>query len=181
MQTEALKAANRTLALRLACLALFFVGFGFALVPIYDVLCRVTGLNGKTNASAEALAENTQVDAARWIKVEFLSQVPPNVGLQFKPEQFSIQVHPGEVVHASYTVKNTTGQVFLGQAIPSVTPAVAAPYFQKIECFCFTQQTLAAGESRAMPVVFVVKPDIDPEVGVITLSYTFYEVPKARV
>ena len=171
--------ANVRLAWQLALVALFFTGFGFAMVPLYDAICRLTGLNGKTNAVAQALAENTQVDAARWVKVEFLSQVPPGVGLEFVPEQFSMQVHPGAVIHANYVVKNTTQRAFVGQAIPSVTPAIAAPYFQKIECFCFSQQHLAAGESRTMPVVFVVKPDMDRDIGTVTLSYTFYEVPKA--
>ena len=171
--------ANQKLAWQLALVALCFVGFGFAMVPLYDVICRVTGLNGKTNATAEALQENTQVDAARWVKVEFLSHIPPTVGLEFAPEQFSIQVHPGAVVHTNYVVKNTTQRTFVGQAIPSVTPAIAAPYFQKIECFCFSQQQLAAGETRSMPLVFVVKPDMDRDIGTITLSYTFYEVPKA--
>ena len=148
------------------------------MVPMYDVICRLTGINGKTNAVAEPLTENTQVDASRWVKVEFLSHIPPSVGLEFAPEQFSMQVHPGEVVHASYVIKNLTKHTFVGQAIPSITPAVAAPSFQKIECFCFTQQKLAPGERRSMPVVFVVKPDMDAEIGVVTLSYTFYEVPK---
>jgi len=169
--------ANNRLAWRLALVALLFTGFGFAMVPLYDVICRVTGLNGKTNAVAEAVDANTQIDATRWVKVEFLSHTLPGSGLEFSPEQFSMQVHPGEVIHTTYVVKNRTQHTFVGQAVPSVTPAVAAPYFQKIECFCFSQQTLAAGEKRAMPVVFVVKPDMDREVGVVTLSYTFYEVP----
>jgi len=173
--------ANRKLGWKLALVALFFAGFGFAMVPMYDVICCVTGLNGKTNAAAEALADNTQADAARLVKVEFLSHSLPGSGLEFAPEQFSMRVHPGEVVHTNYVVTNTTQHVFVGQAIPSVTPAVAAPYFQKIECFCFSQQTLAAGETRTMPVVFVVKPDMDQDIGTVTLSYTFYEVPKAPV
>ena len=181
MQSRQQMQANRKLAIRLAGFALFFAGFGFAMVPLYDVICRVTGLNGKTNSVAEAVAENTQIDTTRWVRVEFLSQVPPNVGLEFRPEQFSLQVHPGEVVRANYVIRNTSGHAFVGQAVPSVTPAVAAPYFQKIECFCFSQQKLAVAETRTMPVVFVVKPDMDTEVGVITLSYTFYEVPKAPV
>ena len=181
MQPSLQSQANRRLAIKLAALALFFAGFGFAMVPLYDVICRMTGLNGKTNAQAQAVAENTQVDTSRWVRVEFLSQVPPNVGLEFAPEQFSVQVHPGEVVRANYVIRNTSGHDFVGQAIPSVTPAVAAPYFQKIECFCFSQQKLAVAEKRTMPVVFVVKPDIDTEVEVVTLSYTFYEVPKAPV
>ena len=171
--------ANQKLAWQLVLVSVFFVGFGFALVPLYDVMCRITGINGRTNAVAEAQDANTQVDTKRWVTVEFLSHTMPGVGLEFAPEQFSMRVHPGAVVHTNYVVKNTTPKVFVGQAVPSVSPAVAAPYFQKIECFCFSQQTVKAGETRTMPVVFVVKPEMDQDLGTITLSYTFFEAPKA--
>ena len=170
--------ANRKLAWQLSLVVLFFVGFGFAMVPMYNVICRVTGLNGKTNSAPEALAENTQVDFARWVNVEFLSHTLPGQGLEFAPEQFSMRIHPGEVIHTNYVVKNTSRNVFVGQAIPSFTPAVAAPYFQKIECFCFSQQTVEPGQTRTMPVVFVVKPEMDADIGTVTLSYVFYEIPK---
>ena len=173
--------ANQKLAWQLVLVSVFFVGFGFALVPLYDVMCRITGINGRTNAVAEAQDANTQVDTKRWVTVEFLSHTMPGVGLEFAPEQFSMRVHPGAVVHTNYVVKNTTPKVFVGQAEPSVSPAVAAPYFQKIECFCFSQQTVKAGETRTMPVVFVVKPEMDQDLGTITLSYTFFEAPKAPV
>ncbi len=176
-----LQRGNRRLALRLALVALFFAGFGFALVPLYDVICRVTGLNGRTNAVAVTPDKNTQVDTSRWVNVEFLSHAMPGVGLSMAPEMFSMRVHPGAIIHTHYVVKNTTNQVFVGQAIPSVTPAVAAPYFQKIECFCFNQQTLQPGEERSMPVVFVVNPELGQDLGTITLSYTFFEAVKAQV
>jgi cytochrome c oxidase assembly protein subunit 11 len=92
-----------------------------------------------------------------------------------------MRVHPGEIMHTTYTVKNTSSEVFVGQAVPSVTPAVAAPYLQKIECFCFSQQTFQPGEVRTMPVVFVIKPDMSRDLGTVTLSYTFFEAPKARI
>lgn len=172
---------NRRMGVRLALVALFFVGFGFALVPLYDVICKITGLNGRTNAQAAAVTPNTQVDTARWVKVEFLSHTMPGVGLSFAPEQFSMRVNPGAIVHTQYRVKNDSTQVFVGQAIPSVTPAVAAPYFEKIECFCFSEQTFQPGEERWMPVVFVVNPELRPDLGTITLSYTFFEAPKAKL
>ena len=181
VERTSLQRANRKLAWQLALVTVFFAGFGFALVPLYDVLCRVTGINGRTNAVAEAQNANTQVDATRWVTVQFLSHTMPGVGLEFAPEQFSMRVHPGAVVHTNYVVKNTTQKVFVGQAVPSVSPAVAAPYFQKIECFCFSQQTVKAGETRTMPVVFVVKPDMDTDLRTVTLSYTFFEAPKAPV
>ncbi len=170
---------NRKLAVKLGLVALAFVGFGFALVPLYDVICRALGVSGRTNATAMAPATNTQVDESRWVKVEFLSHVMPGVGLEFKPDQFTMQVHPGAVMHTTYTVRNTSSQTFVGQAIPAVTPAVAAQYFNKIECFCFSQQTFAPGEVRSMPVVFVVNPAIDSNYSTVTLSYTFFEAPKA--
>lgn len=160
--------------------ALFFTGFGFALVPLYDVICRVLGVNGKTNEVAAVVDKNSQVDTSRWVTVEFLSHVMPGVGLELVPEKFSMRVHPGEIAHTNYTVKNTSGAIYTGQATPSVTPAISAPYFQKIECFCFTQQTFQAGETRTMPVVFVVSPDLGRDLRTITLSYTFFEAPKVR-
>jgi cytochrome c oxidase assembly protein subunit 11 len=173
--------ANRSLAFRLALVSLFFTGFGFAMVPLYDVICRMTGLNGRTNAVALPANANTQVDTSRWVTVEFLSHSMPGVGLLLEPEQFSLRVHPGAIVHTNYVVRNQSGQVFVGQAIPSVTPATAAPHFQKIECFCFSQQTFQPGEVRTMPVVFVVNPELGRDLGTVTLSYTFFEAVKARV
>ena len=172
---------NQRLAWKLVLVSVFFAGFGFALVPLYDVICRLTGFNGRTNAVAAVQDKNTQVDVNRWVTVEFLSHTMPGVDLDLVPEQFSMRVHPGEMVHTNYVVKNRAQQVFVGQAVPSVTPAIAAPYFQKIECFCFSQQTLQAGETRTMPVVFVVNPEMDRDLGTVTLSYTFFEAPKARI
>lgn len=159
----------------------FFAGFGFALVPLYDVVCRWTGLNGRTNTVAAVQDKNTQVDLKRWVNVEFLSHTMPGVRVELAPTQFSMRVHPGDIIHTSYVVKNNSSVVFVGQAVPSITPAVAAPYFQKIECFCFTQQTFQPGEVRTMPVVFVVNPDMDQDLGTVTLSYTFFEAPKPKV
>jgi cytochrome c oxidase assembly protein subunit 11 len=172
---------NKRLALRLTLVALFFAGFGFAMVPLYDVICKLTGINGRTNAVAAVVDKNTQVDTSRWVTVEFLSHAMPGVGLQFAPEQFSMRVHPGALVHTNYVVKNQTNGVFVGQAVPSVTPAVAAQYLQKIECFCFNQQTFQPGETRTMPVVFVVSPELGRDFGTVTLSYTFFEAVKARI
>jgi cytochrome c oxidase assembly protein subunit 11 len=105
----------------------------------------------------------------------------PGVDLELTPEQFSMRVNPGDVIHTNYVVKNNSKEVFVGQAVPSVTPAIAAPFFQKIECFCFSQQTFQPGESRTMPVVFVVNPEMSSQLGTVTLSYTFFEAPKPRI
>jgi cytochrome c oxidase assembly protein subunit 11 len=172
--------SNMRMAVKLGFVALFFVGFGFAMVPLYDVICEITGLNGKTNTVAMVADKNTQVDLSRSVNVEFLSHTMPGVGLTFKPEQFSIRIHPGAISHMNYTVTNNSDQVFVGQAIPSITPAVAAQHFEKLECFCFSQQTFQPGESRTMPVVFVVNPKMDRDLGTVTLSYTFFEAIKTK-
>jgi cytochrome c oxidase assembly protein subunit 11 len=172
--------SNVRLAMKLALVALFFAGFGFALVPLYDVICKLTGLNGKTNAVAVVPNKNTQIDFSRTVNVEFLSQSMPGVGLSFKPEQFAIRVHPGEISRMNYVITNTTKKVFVGQAIPSITPAVAAQYFQKLQCFCFEQQSFQPGETRTMPVVFVVNPEMSRDLGTVTLSYAFFEAVKTK-
>lgn len=166
---------NRRLGVGLALVAVFFVGFGFAMVPLYDAFCRLTGLNGRTNAVAIPQATNTQVDPTRSIRVEFLSHSMPGVGLDLKPETFSVHVNPGAIFHTTYVVRNLTDRVYVGQAVPSITPATATQYFQKIECFCFSKQTLQPGEVRTMPVVFVVSPELPDALRTITLSYTFFQ------
>ncbi len=171
---------NLRLAIKLGLVAVAMLGFGFALVPLYDVFCQLTGLNGRTNAVAPTTHKNTQVDFSRTVKIEFLSHTMPGVGLRFKPEQFSMRVHPGEISRVNYLVTNPSGRTVVGQAVPSVTPAVAAQYFEKLQCFCFSQQTFAAGESRSMPVVFVVDPRLDRDRSTVTLSYTFFEAVKAK-
>lgn len=181
VQVAAQNVSNKKLAWKLALVVVFFSGFGFALVPLYDVICRITGLNGRTNTMSVEQSQNTQVDTTRWVNVEFLSHTMPGVGLDLKAEQFTMRVRPGEIVHTTYTVKNKTDKVFVGQAVPSVTPSVAAPHFQKIECFCFSQQTFQPGEVRTMPVVFVVNPEMDSDLGTVTLSYTFFEAPKTPI
>jgi cytochrome c oxidase assembly protein subunit 11 len=171
---------NLRLALRLGLVVAFFSVFGFALVPLYDVICELTGLNGKTNAVAAVMDKNTQIDMSRTINVEFLSHTMPGVGLTFKPEQFTLRVHPGEISRMNYSVTNNSNEVFVGQAIPSVTPAVAAQHFEKLECFCFSQQTFQPHETRVMPVVYVVNPKIGQDIGTVTLSYTFFQAVKAK-
>lgn len=169
---------HRKLVLKLVLVVLLSTAFGFALVPLYDIVCRITGFNGRTNAMAIPAPVNSQVDTSRWVTVQFLSHTMPGVAITLKPEQFSMRVHPGEVIHTSYTAHNDSTQAFVGQAVPSVTPAVATPHLQKVECFCFTQQSFAPGEKRSMPVVFVIDPKMDEDLGTVTLSYTFFEAPK---
>ena len=164
---------NRRLLVRLVISAVAMFGFGFMLVPFYEKICEVTGINNLLKP--DQVAENTQVDSSRWVTVQFDSNVH-DLPWQFSPRQHSIRVHPGEMVHVDYEVTNTRDYPVAGQAVPSYGPQLAGQYFRKMDCFCFTQQTLAAGEQRVMPVVFVIDPALPADVTVITLSYTFFEI-----
>ena len=151
-------------------------GFGFALVPLYDVFCDITGLNGKTG---EQYVSETpvQIDTSREIKVDFLANLNAEMPWDFEPLTRSVRVHPGEASRIEYVVRNNTDRDIVGQAIPSVAPGLAAAYFQKTECFCFTEQELKAGEEKIMPVVFMIDPSVDEDIHEITLSYTFFIKP----
>lgn len=168
---------NRSTLIRLVVSAFLMFGFGYALVPFYEKLCQVLDVNN-LNKQDNTLPLNTQVDRSRNVTVEFdanLHKLPWN----FKPVTGSLVVHPGEVVTVEYEVSNTRESAVTGQAIPSYTPSAAMQYFQKLDCFCFKQQTLAAGETRRMPIAFLVSPDLPKDINTITLSYTFFEVPGA--
>ncbi len=150
--------------------------FGFALVPLYDVFCEYTGLNGKTGVQYVS-EEQMQVDTSREIKVEFLANTNDGMPWEFKALTYSVTVHPGEATRVEFVARNKTNRDIVGRATPSVAPGQAAAYFQKTECFCFTEQLLKAGEEKIMPVVFIVDPAIDEDVHEITLSYTFFIKP----
>ncbi|OYD77228.1 UNVERIFIED_ORG: cytochrome c oxidase assembly protein subunit 11 [Burkholderia sp. CF145] len=174
---------NRSMLFKLVVVALLMFGFGFALIPMYRAICEVTGINNLVQRDATAReAKNTQVDMSRTISIEFDANARGPLG--FKPEQNSIDVHPGEVTTVMYDVSNQQARTIQAQAIPSYAPKQATEFFKKIECFCFTQQTLKANESKRMPVVFVVDPKLPKDVKTITLSYTFFELnapaPTAR-
>ncbi|MBS0554492.1 MAG: cytochrome c oxidase assembly protein [Proteobacteria bacterium] len=173
-----LASENRRLLLRLALSAVVMFGFGFLLVPFYEKICEVTGINNVLRPEAEAgarAAANTQVDTTRTILVQFDANLH-DLPWRFQPVQRSISVHPGELAHVEYEVTNTRAEPITGQAVPSYGPQLAGQYFRKLECFCFAQQTLAPGERRIMPVVFVVDPALPSDVNTITLSYTFFEL-----
>lgn len=149
--------------------------FGFALVPLYDVFCDITGLNGKTSDTA-ATYNADGIDTSRTVKVQFISRTAQGAAWQFKPEMNSIEVHPGEMKFVKFYAKNETGQHGVAQAVPSVSPGLAANYFQKIECFCFNQQPLQASEGAWLPLQFYVDPELPEEFTEITLSYTLYDI-----
>ncbi|GLX86276.1 cytochrome c oxidase assembly protein [Thalassotalea loyana] len=150
-------------------------GFGFALVPLYDVFCEITGLNGKTsNEAASVLVDG--VDTSRTVKVQFISRTAKGIPWQFEPMTNEISVHPGEMKLVKFYAKNESVRDIIGQAVPSVSPGVAAVYFQKIECFCFNHQPLKAQEEVEMALQFYVDPELPDDVSELTLSYTLYDI-----
>ena len=158
---------------KLLVIAVVMFGFGFALVPFYKKICEVTGINNVLKADEVG---NSQVDAARWLTVEFDANLRNDLPWNFRPLEKSVRFHPGELIHVTFEVRNNSSRPVTGQAIPSYGPQLAARYFKKLECFCFTQQTLQPGEVRRMPVVFVIEKDLPQDVNTVTLSYSFFEV-----
>lgn len=147
-------------------------GFSFALVPLYNVFCKLTGINGKTSPTAAAAA--TEVDQQREIQVEFLAKADHSIPWLFVPEVAKISLHPGDLQVVNFRVENLTDELIEGQAIPSVSPGEAAQYFKKMECFCFARQPLQARESKLLRLQFYIDPALPKELGTITLSYTLY-------
>ena len=170
---EQLDLKNKKLVRKLLWLVVGSLLFAFALVPLYDVLCSLTGLNGKTQNSA-ALVVKAKVDNTRWVTVQFTSSVMPGLGWNFYPKQTSIRLHPGQIETVLFVAKNITNEVVVGQAVPSITPGIAAANLKKIECFCFVRQSLKPGEEKEMPLRFFVSPDLPRDVSDMTLSYSFF-------
>ncbi len=155
----------------MVCMGMFL--FGFALVPLYDVFCRLTGLNGKTaNTAAEPSIE---IDKKRLIRVEFIANRDNSIPWSFAPEIAALELNPGAVKVIHFNVKNLSGQAMVGRAVPSVSPGAAAQYFKKIECFCFVEQPLDAYGEKSMPVQFYIDPALPAEYSTITLSYRLYK------
>lgn len=167
------KAGNRRLSMRLALVAIGMFGFGYALVPFYYAVCAAWGVN--TLGEQATLPRNTQVDTSRTVTVEFDSNTH-NMAWRFRPVVNHVAVHPGEVTTVDFQVSNERDVPVTGQAVASYGPRIAGEYFKKLQCFCFTQQTLGPRESRRMPVVFVVDPRLPKDVNTIALSYTFFKV-----
>ena len=194
-QLRAAGPGNERLVRRLLLLVAASFVFAFALVPLYNVLCEVTGFNGKTagqgpvrdgfavgglQSAAAQTAPAASVDLTRTVTVEFTGTVMPGLPWDMRPLTFKLDVHPGELQQVAYLVRNTSDREITGQAVPSVTPGQAAQYFDKIECFCFSQQTLGPGEAREMPLAFIVKSGVDRDITHITLSYAFFGIDGQR-
>lgn len=175
MTPIAQKPNNSRLIRRLLFVVVGMFFFGFALIPVYSVFCKITGFNGKIVNTAKATVAGV-VDQSRTVTVEFVASVNENMPWEFRPAVTRMQVHPGAINVTSFYARNTTGHIMIGQAIPSVTPGPAALHFSKTECFCFTRQRFDVGEGRDMPVRFVVDQDLPKEITTVTLSYTFFDV-----
>ena len=164
---------------RLVLLAAACFAFGFALVPLYDTLCKAVGFNGKTLKDAIAAKDLpvTGIDTGRSLGVQFTTTLMPGLPWEIRPLEPAIELHPGELRTTRFLVRNLSDKPIVGQAVPSVSPTVAAQYFKKLDCFCFTQQTLAPGESREMALTFIVEREIGPEISELTLAYAFFPAP----
>lgn len=191
-QTSPPPASHQRLIGRLLLLVAASFAFAFALVPLYNVLCEATGFNGKTPGQGKIrngfgigglktdTAPAVKVDLGRSVRVEFTGTVMPGLPWEMRPLTPSLDVHPGELQQVSYLVRNTSDRTITGQAVPSISPGQAAQHFEKIECFCFSQQTLRPGEAMELPLAFIVKPAIDRDISQITLSYAFFSVAGQR-
>lgn len=176
MSTAAAKTtSNRRLVARLAVTVVAMFGFGYALVPLYDILCEVTGLTGKTGV-VEASDLDGVVDTSRLVTVQFVANVNSTLPWEVRPVEKTLRVHPGKVYETRFFAKNLTDETLVGQATPSVSPGTASRYFNKTECFCFTRQSFAPGEGRDMPVRFVIDRGLSDGVSTVTLAYTFFRV-----
>lgn len=170
-----LRRNNARLAAKLGLMTLGSFAFGFALVPLYDVLCAVTGFGDQKSLARASEVAPQVADESRTVTVEFVADLP-NVGSwEFRPGVASMRVHPGRLYEAEFVAKNLTGHDTVAQAVPSIAPGSVAAWFHKTECFCFTPQKFSKGEERVMPVRFIVDRSLPKHLDRITLAYTFYD------
>ncbi len=169
----------RRLVIILLAWAIAMFGFGFALVPLYDVLCNKLGFNGKTGGK-QSPAVVSAVDMNRTITVQFVATNNANLPWKFHPQQTTVEVHPGENTRIAYFAENDSDKRMIVQAIPSVAPGFAAKYLKKTECFCFTQQALNSHQSMDMPLIFHIDRDLPAHINTVTLSYTLFDVTEMK-
>ncbi len=175
-------ANHRRGVLKMLLVVVGMFGFGYLLVPLYDVFCDITGLNGKTGQVAEAeAAARYEVDLNRTVKIQFVASNNASMPWQVGPVVAEMDVHPGEVYATNFVAYNPTDRDMVGQAVPSVAPGIAGRFFNKTECFCFNRQPLASGEKKDMPLRFIVSPSLPKQVNTLTLAYTFFDVTDQAV
>jgi cytochrome c oxidase assembly protein subunit 11 len=167
---------NTRLVTRLVLTVVGMFGFGWALVPLYDVFCEWTGLNGKTGGPYAYEAESAEVDTTRLVTVQFTASNNAGMSWEFHPMQAQIEVHPGQLNEVKFYARNPSNSAVIGQAVPSVSPFRGADFLHKTECFCFTQQKLEAGEEIEMPLLFFIDKALPDDVTKLTLSYTLFDV-----
>jgi cytochrome c oxidase assembly protein subunit 11 len=165
--------ANKSLILRLGVMAMGMFAFGFLLVPLYDAMCKITGIGGRTNAVAATIAD-VRPEPGRLITVEFVAVLNEQAPWEFRPTVTSMRVHLGQLYDTAFFARNLTDRILVGSAVPSVATGQAAKHFVKTQCFCFTQQDFTAGEARDMGVQFMVDPALPAFIDRVTLSYTFF-------
>ncbi|QVL46123.1 MAG: cytochrome c oxidase assembly protein [Methylophilaceae bacterium] len=175
MIKENTKTSNKHLAVRLIMIVVAGLAFGFAIAPLYDVVCKAIGLNGRADTTATDNDDAMAIDESRNVTVIFTGTTMPGLDWHFAANESTMTVHPGEIRLTSYQAINNGSQAVVGSAVPSVSPEVAALYFKKIECFCFNKQTLQPGEAKDMPIRFFVSPDLPKDIKTVTLSYAFYQ------
>ncbi|KTD17822.1 cytochrome c oxidase assembly protein [Legionella jordanis] len=168
--------SHKKLVITLAVITIAMFAFGFALVPIYNSLCKALGINGKIYQTTNASTPDAKIVQDRVITVEFVSTLNSSLPWAFYPKTHKIKVHPGEIAKLAFYAENKADHRMTVQAIPSITPGIAAKYLKKTECFCFTQQTLNGHEAMDMPLLFHLDPDLPESVRTITLSYTLFDV-----
>lgn len=172
------KGTNRRLIVGLLVMTAGSFAFGWALIPLYDVFCRVTGI-GNAEAKAGRSEARENIDPNREITIEFVAD-PASVGsYEFRPKVASMRIHPGKLYDTEFYAKNLTAMESVAQAVPSISPGVAARYFHKTECFCFSPQRFGVGEGRDLPVRFIVDPALPSSVDKLTLAYTFFDTTQS--
>ncbi len=178
MDTELKAKTRRTIAYSvMSCVAMF--GFGFALVPLYDVFCDITGLNGKVELRAVEAPAPEAVDLSREVKLQLTAVNNESMPWEFRPMKSQTRLHPGQLLQTAYFAHNTTERYMIAQAIPSVSPSEAAPYVHKVNCFCFDRQPLFAAEQKEMPLLLSIDPKLPAHIHTITLSYTLFDITPA--
>jgi cytochrome c oxidase assembly protein subunit 11 len=167
---------TRRLLIVLTIVVILMFGFSFALVPLYNTFCTITGLNGKTGSRMRATSAQTNIDKTRTITIEFVTHVSADMPWDFEPVVKKMTLHPGEMRRVVFMAKNKSAETIVGQAIPSVSPGLAAAHLLKTECFCFNSQTLKPHEEKEMPLVFYIDPALSKDIPRLTLSYTLFNV-----
>ncbi len=182
--SDELKKANSRITKKSLLIVVGMFGFGFALIPLYSVICDVFGLNGrfidlqKTEKAEYVANVEKRIDATRIVRVEFLTTLNKKLNWEFRAKQYTVDVNPGKVTEVMFYAKNLMNRTVVAQAVPSISPGNAAKYFSKMECFCFSNQTFKAGEARDMPLRFYVDPNLPKNIKTISLSYTFFDLGK---